>query len=293
MRRSAAKVKIWRDGGRANRDAAHRSQEGRLRRGGAAARRPAARQMGRRDLSRRRRASSTRVRNCLGYTGTYKGKPVSVQATGMGQPSLAIYVHELLTVYGVKTLIRVGTCGGLSEKVKLRDIVIAATASTDSAMNRDVFGHWQLRPGRRLRPAARRRRASPRSAASTGTSAASSRPTCSTIPTGAKVYDALRAHGVLAVEMETGDALHARRPPRRPRADRLRHDRFARHRRADRRRRAAVVAERDGRTGAGRGDHGVTAPLRRSLVNHCSQPLFAQTACRRSSTIVVKVVGTL
>src|SRR5678815_5485342 len=63
------------------------------------------------------------VRNCLGFTGTWKRKPVSVQATGMGQPSLAIYVHELLTSYGVKTLIRVGTCGGLSEKVKLRDIV--------------------------------------------------------------------------------------------------------------------------------------------------------------------------
>jgi purine-nucleoside phosphorylase len=52
------------------------------------------------------------VRNCLGYTGTYKGKPVSVQATGMGQPSLSIYVHELINVYGLKTLIRVGTCGG-------------------------------------------------------------------------------------------------------------------------------------------------------------------------------------
>ena len=52
------------------------------------------------------------VRNCLGFTGTYKGKPVSVQATGMGQPSLGIYVTELLTEYGVKTLIRVGTAGG-------------------------------------------------------------------------------------------------------------------------------------------------------------------------------------
>ena len=54
------------------------------------------------------------VRNCLGFTGTWKGKPVSVQATGMGQPSLSIYVHELLSIYGVKSLLRVGTCGGLN-----------------------------------------------------------------------------------------------------------------------------------------------------------------------------------
>src|ERR1700753_4121572 len=64
------------------------------------------------------------VRNCLGFTGTWKSRPVSVQATGMGQPSLTIYVHELLNFYGVNTLIRVGTCGGLSDKVKVRDLVI-------------------------------------------------------------------------------------------------------------------------------------------------------------------------
>ena len=53
------------------------------------------------------------VRNCLGFTGAWKGKPVSVQATGMGQPSLAIYVHELIAVYGATTLIRIGTCGAI------------------------------------------------------------------------------------------------------------------------------------------------------------------------------------
>ncbi len=77
------------------------------------------------------------VRNCLGFTGTWKGRPVSVQATGMGQPSLGIYVHELLDIYKVKNLIRVGTCGGLHEKVKVRDIIIAMTAATDSAMTAD------------------------------------------------------------------------------------------------------------------------------------------------------------
>jgi purine-nucleoside phosphorylase len=86
------------------------------------------------------------VRNALGYTGTFKGKRVSIQATGMGQPSVAIYVHELVTTYGAKTLIRVGTCGGLSPKVKVRDIVIASTASTDSALGREAFRSWQFAP---------------------------------------------------------------------------------------------------------------------------------------------------
>jgi purine-nucleoside phosphorylase len=84
------------------------------------------------------------VRNCLGFTGTWKGKKVSVQATGMGQPSLGIYVHELINVYGLKTLIRVGTCGGLNEKVKVRDIILAQGASTDSGMVKDRFGPYNF-----------------------------------------------------------------------------------------------------------------------------------------------------
>ncbi len=86
------------------------------------------------------------VRNCLGYTGTYKGNPVSVQATGMGQPSLAIYVNELITEYGAKTLVRVGTCGGLSEKVMVRDLVIAMTACTDNGVNRAHFAPFDFAP---------------------------------------------------------------------------------------------------------------------------------------------------
>jgi purine-nucleoside phosphorylase len=86
------------------------------------------------------------VRNCLGYTGTYKGKRVSVQATGMGQPSLSIYVHELINFYGAKTLLRVGTCGGLTTKVKVRDLIIAQTASTDSTIVRDGFGSYNFAP---------------------------------------------------------------------------------------------------------------------------------------------------
>jgi purine-nucleoside phosphorylase len=86
------------------------------------------------------------VRNCLGFTGSWKGKRVSVQATGMGQPSLAIYVHELITIYGLKTLIRVGTCGGLNSRVKVRDLILAQAASTDSAIVRDHFGAYNFAP---------------------------------------------------------------------------------------------------------------------------------------------------
>lgn len=86
------------------------------------------------------------VRNCLGFTGSYKGKQVSVQATGMGQPSLSIYVHELINSYGVKTLLRVGTCGGLNAKVKVRDVILAQAASTDSAIVKDRFGPYNFAP---------------------------------------------------------------------------------------------------------------------------------------------------
>ena len=81
----------------------------------------------------------TKVRNMLGFTGSYRGVPVSVQGTGMGQPSLAIYVSELLTEYGVQQLVRVGSCGALTSQLQLRDIVLASSASTDSAMNRIRF----------------------------------------------------------------------------------------------------------------------------------------------------------
>ena len=66
------------------------------------------------------------VRNVLGYTGSYKGTPVSVQGTGMGMPSISIYVHELIDVYGVKKLIRVGSCGALAKSLHIRDVVIAS-----------------------------------------------------------------------------------------------------------------------------------------------------------------------
>lgn len=86
------------------------------------------------------------VRNCLGYTGMWNGKRVSVQATGMGQPSLSIYVHELINVYGLKKLIRIGTCGGLHASVAVRDLIIAQAASTDSTIVKDGFGPFSFAP---------------------------------------------------------------------------------------------------------------------------------------------------
>jgi purine-nucleoside phosphorylase len=79
------------------------------------------------------------VRGMLGFTGTWRGRPISVQGSGMGQPSLAIYVNELFSGYDVASIIRVGSCGALTEKVGLRDIVIASGACTDSSMNRIAF----------------------------------------------------------------------------------------------------------------------------------------------------------
>ncbi|MCX7842083.1 MAG: purine-nucleoside phosphorylase [Clostridia bacterium] len=72
------------------------------------------------------------TRNMLGYTGTYKGKKVSVMGTGMGMPSMGIYSYELIHFYGVKNLIRVGSCGSLQESVNVRDIVVGMSASTNS-----------------------------------------------------------------------------------------------------------------------------------------------------------------
>ncbi len=79
------------------------------------------------------------VRGMYGFTGTYKGKKVSVQGSGMGIPSISIYATELIDIYGVKKLIRVGSAGSMQKNVKLRDIVIAMAASTDASFNKLRF----------------------------------------------------------------------------------------------------------------------------------------------------------
>lgn len=86
------------------------------------------------------------VRNMFGYTGTYKGERISVQGTGMGVPSISIYINELMEEYDVQKLIRVGTCGAIQKDVKLRDVIIAQGATTNSTMNQIIFDKINYAP---------------------------------------------------------------------------------------------------------------------------------------------------
>ncbi len=143
----------------------------------------------------------TEVRNVYGYTGTWKGNPVSVMGTGMGVPSISIYATELIKEYGCERLIRVGSCGALVDSVNLRDVVIAAGASTDSGVNRARFAgydyaaiaDWPL-----LRSTV--------AAAERGTAAVHVGNILTAdlfyAPDGAGIIEVAAAMGVLAVEME-------------------------------------------------------------------------------------------
>jgi len=143
------------------------------------------------------------VRGMLGYTGYYNGKRVSVQGTGMGLPSLMIYTTELIKDYEVKTVVRVGTCGGLLEEVKLRDVVLAISASTDS------FAVARYFPGMTFAPTA-----SFRLTQLAATNAASMNMPVKTgnilssdlfyhFPEEGDAYELWRKYGTLAVEMES------------------------------------------------------------------------------------------
>lgn len=79
------------------------------------------------------------VRGMLGFTGIYNGKRISVQGTGMGCPSISIYTHELIKDYGVKKLIRIGSAGSMQVDIKIRDVVMAVAASTNSSVNKTKF----------------------------------------------------------------------------------------------------------------------------------------------------------
>ena len=87
-----------------------------------------------------------KIRGMLGYTGTYNNKRVSVMGTGMGVPSISIYAHELITEYDVKNLIRVGSAGSYQAHVKIRDIVLAMAASSNSGINELRFGGADFAP---------------------------------------------------------------------------------------------------------------------------------------------------
>ncbi|TCP18733.1 purine-nucleoside phosphorylase [Scopulibacillus darangshiensis] len=79
------------------------------------------------------------VRGMYGYTGLYKGLPISVQGTGMGNPSMSIYATELINDYGAKKLIRIGTCGAMQKELNIRDIILAQAVSSDSNLTEKIF----------------------------------------------------------------------------------------------------------------------------------------------------------
>lgn len=86
------------------------------------------------------------IRGILGFTGTYKGKRISIQGTGMGMPSMSIYTHELIQDYGAKNLIRIGTSGTKHPDVKQMDLILAMGACTNSNMNKHLFGNYSYAP---------------------------------------------------------------------------------------------------------------------------------------------------
>lgn len=86
------------------------------------------------------------VRGMLGFTGTWKGNPVTIHGSGMGMPSLSIYVNELIKDYGAKTLIRIGSCGGMQTKVKVRDVLLAMTATSINTPSSGIFKEINFAP---------------------------------------------------------------------------------------------------------------------------------------------------
>lgn len=143
------------------------------------------------------------VRGMLGFTGTWHGHPVTIHGSGMGMPSLSIYVNELIKDYDAQTLIRIGSCGGMQDHVAVRDIIIAMTSSQISNMNDPIFQQLKFAPcadWSLLRAAAE-------------AAAKLDRPThiggifSSDVfyTEHPKIDDEMERHGVLAVEMEAAE----------------------------------------------------------------------------------------
>ncbi|UCI05518.1 DeoD-type purine-nucleoside phosphorylase [Mesorhizobium sp. B1-1-8] len=142
-----------------------------------------------------------RRRGALGFTGLFRGKPVSIQATGIGVSSFLIYAHELLDYHGVKTLIRTGTCGALVENVALRSVVISSAVQAEGPISGQVFGLYQpAGPDRALHALALQRAAELGIACSAGLTVSSD---IFHHPAGRARFDEPRARGAVAVDMET------------------------------------------------------------------------------------------
>jgi purine-nucleoside phosphorylase len=140
------------------------------------------------------------VRNMLGFTGSYEGIPVSVMGTGMGIPSASIYAAELITEYGVERLIRVGSCGGIVPSVKIRDVILAIGACTDSGVNRVRYGGYDFAATADFRLL----QAASEAAAATGIEVKVGNVHSADLfyNPDPRAFDRMEAMGVLAVEME-------------------------------------------------------------------------------------------
>ncbi|MBZ9854767.1 DeoD-type purine-nucleoside phosphorylase [Mesorhizobium sp. CA13] len=143
-----------------------------------------------------------RRRGALGFTGQFRGQPISIQATGIGGSSFLIYAHELLDGYGVRTLIRTGTCGGLTADVKLRSLVISQSVRPESARSGQVFGLYDAAAGPDPTLFAR----ALAKAAELGIDHRAGLTACSDVfhhPEGRARFADAQAAGALAVDMET------------------------------------------------------------------------------------------
>jgi len=136
------------------------------------------------------------IRGELGFTGLFRGMPISVQATGMGRPSFSVYAHELVEAYGARRLIRIGTCGGLHAAVAVRELFVADTAIMEDALK---GGEKPLQPDTRLLGLARDK------ARTLGIACHSGPMLCSDVfyPQPPGRFDWARDKGIIAVDMET------------------------------------------------------------------------------------------
>ncbi|MEY4698261.1 MAG: purine-nucleoside phosphorylase [Pseudomonadota bacterium] len=143
------------------------------------------------------------VRGMLGFTGTWRGHPVTIHGSGMGMPSLSIYANELIRDYGAKTLIRIGSAGALQDHVKVRDVVLAQAASTLGSPSRSIFRELSFAPVADFGLLAAAHRAAQAKAIPTHVGGIYSSDTF--YDERQDLTDQLQRHGCLAVEMEAAE----------------------------------------------------------------------------------------
>ena len=143
------------------------------------------------------------VRGMLGYTGWWKKNKVTFQGSGMGMPSLSIYVNELIKTFNVKTLIRIGSAGGMQESVKIRDIVLAMTATSISTPSSTIFKEVNFAPSADFELLKKAHEVSTKFSSTVHIGGIYSSDTF--YDERADLNEIMTRHGILAVEMETAE----------------------------------------------------------------------------------------